>query len=669
MKGYLVALTATLLAATSVRAQPDPNAPPLQVYPSSTLRFLPPVGTTGNTVLVQLLPTNPIFPPRAAESTQLGGDGWFSYGTDCYFVGTGSVRVANPATPTVILLEIPISCEDLDPQMLGGSLQGATTGPPAPPGLFGLLVGFTNITSTTFASSGSGEDRDQNGNVVGTQTVSIDRNTETTQEIVGQEMCTTQVVTGEDCCHGTGTLSCKNTCTSLNSTAAPTCTPFTTPTSRVPVTLLRSLESPGNPASTRTQNVTADWTFPTLQPNVLIQQIKARYTRVGSQTIGMTGTPPSFPMHIGAVSAEPNLVNPFSPQTGNPMCNGSPLPGFGYLEWLLPINAIGNSVTTTISPTPECSSGGATSSAIFGGEFGIFTDSYPFSLAPRNSELAPSNRRFNNLNRHGLSRTALVATLSDVPAGPYEVTITVDDLEVDQSGHAHGEPADSYSGYFIDPSTGDEASPPRQITCEIVSTGPGNTDSCEIDFQADEVAGLVRFSATVDVGLNQLEANATLPIRIAPLTNLQSVALKGHGTLSRAEEDPVKHADADAFFVNPGVLASIQKLLSKYNEITVDSNYPQGLALRLNDGSLRWGGLFDVAGNYSWSPDGHKGHRAGEAIDIRLQARDPITQALVTTNRRQVESACLFASGELVDEGNSRLHCQWLRTLVAVNPD
>jgi hypothetical protein len=166
-----------------------------------------------------------------------------------------------------------------------------------------------------------------------------------------------------------------------------------------------------------------------------------------------------------------------------------------------------------------------------------------------------------------------------------------------------------------------------------------------------------------------LEANAQLPVRIAPLRNLQTVALKGHATLVRNEELPVKHADADAFFVNPRVLARIQVFLANYNTITTNVNRPQGLALRLNDGSLRWGGLFDVAGDYDWnSTAGHVGHRAGEAIDVNLDARDAATGASVPTDRDQVRRACEAAGGgQLVNEGNAKLHCHWLHTLVTVN--
>lgn len=75
-------------------------------------------------------------------------------------------------------------------------------------------------------------------------------------------------------------------------------------------------------------------------------------------------------------------------------------------------------------------------------------------------------------------------------------------------------------------------------------------------------------------------------------------------------------------------------------------NFPGDPKLHINDASLERGGLFDIDGNWSYLPKGHKSHRRGTDVDIRANPDIYPKEAIPVRNFQEFEWITVELGGE-----------------------
>ena len=197
----------------------------------------------------------------------------------------------------------------------------------------------------------------------------------------------------------------------------------------------------------------------------------------------------------------------------------------------------------------------------------------------------------------------VVSNASGGPVANVAVRVAISDVESGSGGHIHGP---------------DDSRPRGTLgTGSTVSVGETSVDGSYLfDFYAPEVAGVHTIVATCDGCTEQAEAR--IVVRVPGLIRLSDLRpLYELETPNRDTNHPDNHyllpQAADALFD----LSAWYFL--RYSEGNFDPTDPR-LALKLNDSSLVWGGLFDCFKTCTpGTPWGvpHKEHRRGIVVDVK----------------------------------------------------
>lgn len=176
----------------------------------------------------------------------------------------------------------------------------------------------------------------------------------------------------------------------------------------------------------------------------------------------------------------------------------------------------------------------------------------------------------------------------------------------DDAGHDHGARPEGAMGKL-------QSDSQDATTCTAV-IGADGTGSCTLTYQASEVSGVETIIARAD-GFNDAQAQATvqvpglveLPGDPAPSRYMLVGAPDNHaGTNDPCRPIPPTSRHFQNHFAQPGLNDAVVAIAEKMFGET-------GISLRVNDGSLPLGGLFDIRNN--WNPP-HRTHRVGLDVDI-----------------------------------------------------
>jgi hypothetical protein len=234
-------------------------------------------------------------------------------------------------------------------------------------------------------------------------------------------------------------------------------------------------------------------------------------------------------------------------------------------------------------------------------------DQYTLSLTPDKATIEPGQ---------GYTFTATVTNQDGSPpsqAVPVAVKVEVDPTS---GGHDHGETFANRNKGSISPTNG--------------------TTSFPITFTATEVSGTHTITATCDMCTNKTAA-ATVYVKVDGLWPIFA-APKLYAFVG-GELDKPHH---DNHYLTSNAFNQLTAIAINYR-----FRYPSDPVLHLNDASLKWGGKFDIKGN--WKGD-HQGHKKGTVIDIRSNSINEKT----STNPGSSIPERLFAEFETLVNGTRK---------------
>jgi hypothetical protein len=172
------------------------------------------------------------------------------------------------------------------------------------------------------------------------------------------------------------------------------------------------------------------------------------------------------------------------------------------------------------------------------------------------------------------------------------VTVSIKvDVEAGTGGHGHD------AGRHVSPYTG---------TMNPTTGTTGSDGTFSFTFDAPEVSGTHTFAAKcVSPTCTNSPATAKIDVKVDGL-----LAMQGSDVYEFVGAVPGVHADNH--YLTPVAMYKLVTLATDYHK-----SFPTSPVLRVNDASLKWGGKFDVFGN--WAGD-HAEHRRGTVIDIRANS-------------------------------------------------
>lgn len=215
----------------------------------------------------------------------------------------------------------------------------------------------------------------------------------------------------------------------------------------------------------------------------------------------------------------------------------------------------------------------------------------------------------------------IIATVKDgqgQPKSGAQVSIKVD-VEANSGGHDHH-----------------DATRPKGSLSGGGSTGADGTVS--FTFGAPEVSGTHTFTAQCDSpACTNNPVTAKIEVKVDGLAALSASQLY---TFIGANDQ-----HSDNHYLTPTATQNLMKIIEEYN-----ATYPTS-RLHLNDASLKWGGKFDIAGN--WAGD-HAEHRRGVVIDIRANGEIGSIPLIIFPAFEQIAKDKAGASAELHSSGTNR---------------
>jgi len=159
----------------------------------------------------------------------------------------------------------------------------------------------------------------------------------------------------------------------------------------------------------------------------------------------------------------------------------------------------------------------------------------------------------------------------------------------------------------------------------------GSDGYLETTYTAPEPAGVVRVTGSgFHPTYGFFSGNFTIGIRVSGLQELPDST-----DYDKIGSNPSPPIHTRNHYGTPSMVASLQNLARKYIE---PDAFPTS-RLGYNDMSLPWGGLFDLDGNWSSGPRGHKSHRLGKNVDLRL-----VPENHKNALRRMIERSGLVVS-------------------------
>ncbi len=280
--------------------------------------------------------------------------------------------------------------------------------------------------------------------------------------------------------------------------------------------------------------------------------------------------------------------------------------------------------------------------------------------------------------RSVLSRATVTARVKSCPpesgAPPASVEVTFEVLgpasgTPEAGGHArgHAEPRPERAWGSFDRPNG-----PKRSHCTVRTFDAQGMGSCEVPvtYHPSEVNGNEKITAQA-TGFP--DARKDVMVEVPSLQNLAAIQANFFRLVGQTATHPDNH------WGTPSTVRNIQLVALDFADLTCDEPGNCSI-LRINDLSLRWGGLFDICGTWNpadtcpplTSPDrgGHFWHRTGTSVDIgRTACRGLIPEGAsaltdcppserVSIPRRVIADICFGRDrATMVPEAN--YHCEW----------
>jgi hypothetical protein len=167
----------------------------------------------------------------------------------------------------------------------------------------------------------------------------------------------------------------------------------------------------------------------------------------------------------------------------------------------------------------------------------------------------------------------------------------------------------------------------------------------EFDYTGSMVSGRYILQAATQVDGDSLFARDTLVVQVPDLTELkpsQHYELVGAPDNYSDTNDPCREPPTSQHYSNHWGVPNLNKAVK---QIAADyESFHPGTKLRVNDMSLKWGGLFDFRNN--WSPP-HKSHRIGTNADLGFKTIGPNGGCKKDTNLRNLRRLIIKSTGKI----------------------
>jgi len=232
----------------------------------------------------------------------------------------------------------------------------------------------------------------------------------------------------------------------------------------------------------------------------------------------------------------------------------------------------------------------------------VVPDSFTITLTG-GTEVEPWHKKADaNHTKTNLAYTATV-TNSSGPVPNVEVTITTD-VTQDSGGHVHND--GRHNGKLAIPTD------PIKSGQDAIMGNTDNNGIFSFNFGSEEASGTHTLTAKC-TGCQ------------APATSTVNVAIKG---LSLLSGDPLSYTLNGEKAWHPGShyfsAAAMTKIINLAHKYSHDSAFNHQLLI-INDSSLIKGGVLDLGQDWTYTPNGHQGHRVGIVVDINNYRDGPNT--------------------------------------------
>jgi hypothetical protein len=230
------------------------------------------------------------------------------------------------------------------------------------------------------------------------------------------------------------------------------------------------------------------------------------------------------------------------------------------------------------------------------------------------------------------SATVSVTPVEEVPSGGCVVSLSVEAVEY-SGGHDHG--------------NNNPVRPTGTLSQTQLTFASGSTAAQTVTYTSGEVAGTETIAATVNETGETYETS--VDVKVTVLGALQS------STYYRLTGQTSYHSDNH--YVEAGTYDGITGVAKEFFDFF-------SATLGINDASLKWGGLFDINGDWS-TP--HSWHRKGTSVDIDGCALSTVDDnpndkgscgsGYIEVEKKEIKRLCNKYFGTLVNE--STIHCEF----------
>jgi hypothetical protein len=174
--------------------------------------------------------------------------------------------------------------------------------------------------------------------------------------------------------------------------------------------------------------------------------------------------------------------------------------------------------------------------------------------------------------------------------------------------------------------------------------------TCQVGFSLPEVSGMFEVKAQRVDNLT-VAASVELDVGVVGLVNLPDAIDYLRSNIYKLSGGTPIHPAGSNHFTSVALAKQINCMADRYRERT-------GRQISLNDMSLKFGGLFDVTGNWTNQPDGHNLHRSGGDVDIDHATQVAATGQLIHIEKTDVDLRIAAEDCEMVrvPEGMDSIH-------------
>lgn len=170
----------------------------------------------------------------------------------------------------------------------------------------------------------------------------------------------------------------------------------------------------------------------------------------------------------------------------------------------------------------------------------------------------------------------------------------------------------------VEPNTGghdhhDASRPKGLVNGKLTASGiTGANGEIKVTFQASQIAGTHVVAAVCESCTNK-SVTKNVDVKVPDLVPFLALPFRTQQWNPEGIGQTVEHRDNH--YLTVAATYRLLEIATKYKKI-----WPTAPTLTLNDGSLKWGGKFDIFGTWDRVNGKHGEHRIGDNIDIRANS-------------------------------------------------